>query len=371
MDEIAASVSNGEFCVTLRPAPPLALHGAEMPRTDGNSPVLGDAGGSTVFFSHYSPRGHSYRREGSAGLQFTRDPVAVRFVDDADPETGKWIEAVWPDAAADGAGLYGLFHAEMLAPCERPLFLPEIRIGRSADRGLTWRSCGTLLRAPAAQTDCSYRNGFLAGGFGDLSALPDRARRFHYIAFTSFVADEAAQGVVMARLACADPLRDAQWWTRDGWQPADAAKALPQPLWPMRRGWRHRDPDGFWGPAVHYNRGLEAYVMLLNRTAGGDGNLVQEGIYASLNADLADPQGWSVPLRIVAGGAWYPQAIGLQPGSSDTDVDGPARFFMGGYSAWMIDFARGAACHGIADRPLQPTGAIFAAMFGHRHKSPW
>lgn len=37
----------------------------------------------------------------------------------------------------------------------------------------------------------------------------------------------------------------------------------------MRRGWRHADPDGFWGPALHYNRALGAFVMLFNRTAGG------------------------------------------------------------------------------------------------------
>lgn len=177
LDEIAASVSNGALCVTLRHAPPLALHGAEMPRTDGNSPVLGDAGGSTVFFSHYSPRGHSYRRDGSADLHFTGDPVAVRFVDDADPETGKWIEAVWPDPATDGTGLYGLFHAEVPAPCERPLFLPEIRIARSADRGLTWRSCGTLLRdRPAAgqQRHLCGRSGALL--HGRLIGLDDRFR---------------------------------------------------------------------------------------------------------------------------------------------------------------------------------------------------
>lgn len=372
MGEVAASVCNGEVCVTFRHAAPLTLHGADMPRTDGNSPVVVDARGSTAFYSHYLPRGHSYRREGSADLQFIRDPVPVRFVDDPDPDTGKWIEAVWP--GADGT-LYGLIHAEMLAPCERLLFLPEIRIARSADNGLTWTGCGTLLRAPAAQTDCSYRNGFFAGGFGDLSALPDRAGRFHYIAFTSFVADESAQGIVMARLdhanpLGADPLAGLQWWAQDGWRPAGEPGALPRPLWPMRRGWRHYDPDGFWGPAVHYNRDLDAYVMLLNHTAAGEGDLVQEGIYAAFNSDLADPCGWSAPLRIVAGGGWYPQAVGLQPGCSDTLVAGPARFVMGGYSAWTVDFAR-ADRHASADQPLRPTKPMFADLFGTRHKAPW
>jgi hypothetical protein len=369
LDEIAASVCGGEVCVTFRHAAPLALHGADLPRTDGNSPVMVDADGCTAYYSHYIPRGHSYRRDGGPGLDFTRDAVPVRFVDDPDPGTGKWIEAVWP--AAEPGGLYGLFHAEVLAPCDRPLFLPEIRIGHSADRGVSWRSYGTILRAPETQTDCSYRNGFFAGGFGDLSALPDRAGRFHYIAFTSFVAEEAAQGIAMARLDRANPFgAGVDWWTRDGWRPAGEAGALPQPLWPMRRGWRHPDPDGYWGPAVHYNRGLDAYVMLLNHTAGGAGDLVQEGIYAAFNSDLADPRGWSAPLRIVAGGGWYPQAVGLEPGCSDTYVAGRARFFMGGYSAWTVDFAR-ADRPDIVDRPLRPTRAMFAELFGTRHKAPW
>lgn len=54
---------------------------------------------------------------------------------------------------------------------------------------------------------------------------------------------------------------------------------------------------------MHYNRALDAFVMLLNRTAAGHGDLPQEGIYASMNHDLADAEGWSPPLQIVRGGA--------------------------------------------------------------------
>lgn len=369
--DICAAVSNDHLRVTLRAAPPLALHPADLPRTDGNSPVLGDGEGVMAFFSHYLPAGHSYRRRGGARLDFDQPALPVRFAGDPDPATGKWIEAVW--RGPDGR-LVALYHAEVLAPCPERLYLPQIGMAASDDNGLTWRLDGPALRAPAAQTDCGYRNGFFAGGFGDLCALPDRTGSFVYMAFTSFVAAEPAQGVVMARFPFAAGtagLAELELWTGAGWQRASpAGDMLPQPLWPMGRGWRHLDPDGFWGPAIHYNHDLDAYVMLLNHTAGGFGNLLQEGIYVSVNAGLGNPAGWSAPLRLVAGGAWYPQAVGLQPGGGDTRVAGAARFFMAGYSAWTVSFAP-ADGTAIVDQPLTPTKAMFAALFGTAHKPPW
>jgi hypothetical protein len=364
--EVVASISNGRCRAILRNAPAVALHGPALPRTDGNSPVLVDNEGITAFYSHYIPQGHSYRRRGGRRFDFHQEAVPVRFLDDPDPSTGKWIEAVWSGTDC----LYGLYHAEVLAPCERKLFLPEIGIARSQDGGLTWTACRTILRAPGRQTDCAYQNGFFAGGFGDLSALPDRERRFIYMAFTSFVAEENAQGIVMARLDGVDPTRPAQWWSHKGWSHAGEEDVLPQPVWPMKRGWRYPDPDGFWGPAVHYNQLLNTYVMLLNHTAGGRGDLVQEGIYFSVNSDLADPHGWSDPVKLVAGGAWYPQAVWLDPGCSDTRVAGLARFFMAGYSAWTIEF-NPAQNESTEDRLLRPTKEMFANLFGRRHAAPW
>lgn len=365
MDKIVASVSDGHVAAILRDAPAVSLHPEELPRTDGNSPILVETDGITVFYSHYVPKGHSYRRRGGAHFDFHQDPVPIRFLDDRDPSTGKWIEAVWP-----GNGeLYGLYHAEVPAPCERHLFLPEIGMARSLDGGLSWVGSHTVLRAPPSQTDCSYRNGFFAGGFGDLSALPDRERKFVYMGFTSFVADEGAQGICMACFEYADPFGPAELWSAAGWS-RSAGDMLPAPLWPMVRGWRHADPDGFWGPALHYNRQIDAYVMLLNHTAGGDGNLVQEGIYFSVCRDLADPRGWSRPVMLVSGGAWYPQAVGLEPGCSDTRVNGRGRFFMAGYSAWTIEFTLTPMMSPPLG-PLRPDQVMFQALFGTRHAAPW
>ena len=85
------------------------------------------------------------------------------------------------------------------------------------------------------------------------------------------------------------------------------------PLVPVSRPW-HDDngaADAFWGPSVHWNSYLERYVMLLNRTRNEHFN--NEGIYVSYARVLDDPLAWSVPQKIMDGGAWYPQVAGLEP----------------------------------------------------------
>jgi hypothetical protein len=110
--------------------------------------------------------------------------------------------------------------------------------------------------------------------------------------------------------------------------------------------------------------------MLLNRTAGGHGDFVQEGIYASINQALDNPDGWSTPLQFVRGGAWYPQVVGLGEGQGDTKAGPGGRFFMGGFSAWDIDFSVPTP-RGVLQRPLSPTAADFARLFGAGRRCPW
>ncbi|HQS14024.1 hypothetical protein [Reyranella sp.] len=358
-------VSGGGLRVCFRPAPPLTLHGDSCWRTDGNSPVLIGRDSAVAFFSRYDPIGHTLRRVGRPDLQFDAPPVPVRFLDDPEPGIGKWIEAVWQEP---GGALHGWFHAETPVAGASKLFLPHMGRAVSGDDGLTWRHRGDLLRLPIDRTDLSWRNGFFAGGYGDLSALPDREGRWIYVFFSSYHPDEKAQGVTVLRLPAADPSTAPALWTEEGW--STDGRRPPRPLWPMRRGWRHADPDGFWGPAVHYNRALGAFVMLLNRTAGGTGDLVQEGIYASVNRDLSDPEAWSAPLRIGRGGAWYPQAIGLEEGCGDAEVGTAGRFFMAGFSAWTIEFSR-VADEAKTGQPLACTVPQFAALFGADRRCPW
>lgn len=362
-----AEAANGHLHVALRVAAPITLHGEESWRTDGNSPVQITRDGVTAFYSDYKPRGHTLRRQGGHGLRFEDKPIPIRLIDDPDPRVGKWIEAVWRDPAGV---LRGWYHAEEAAPCAAKLYVPHIGEVVSDDDGFTWRWRGELLRAPIDQIDCSWQNGFFVGGYGDLCVVPDRIGRHLYLSFSSYLADERAQGVVVARMPQARPQLPAtglELWSSEGWRPASR---YPKPLWRAIRGWRHADPDCFWGPSVHYNRALGAHVMLLNHTAGGAGDLLQEGIYVSVNRTLDNPEAWSPPLQIVRGGAWYPEVVGLDDGCGDTEAGMVARFFMAGFSAWEIEFTSPQQAD-VINRPLCPTKADFAKLFGADKRCPW
>lgn len=303
-----------------------------------------------AFVSHYIPLGHTYRRIGERGVRFTTPLEPVRILDDPAPDVGKWIESTWRDSSGR---LYGWYHAEELAPCARRLFIPRIGSVISDDNGLSWRLQASLLRTPPDMADCLYQNGFLAGGYGDFSVIPDREACYFYLHFSSYVADERAQGISVARYRVAD--RDViapkvEMWQDDAWRLAD--DRIPMPIFPAVRGWRYADPTSFWGPAVHFNRDLGIYVMLLNRTENGESDIRQEGIYCAFNERLDDPTGWTEPVCIIKGGGWYPQVVGLGPEDGDTLAGARARFFMTGFSAWDIEFSRA------ADKPQDPPLAI-------------
>ena len=70
--------------------------------------------------------------------------------------------------------------------------------------------------------------------------------------------------------------------------------------------------DVFWGASVHWNTYLEQYVMLLNRSK--DENFGTEGIYVSYSTSLSDPERWTAPQKLMSGGEWYPQAVGIESG---------------------------------------------------------
>lgn len=357
---VVAEVADRDVRVIVRTASPMTLHDDYCWRTDGNSPVIPVQDGVIAFFSHYEPRGHTVRRQGASGLDFRQPALPIVIFDDPQPWVGKWIEGVWRDPSGR---LRGWYHAEEPACGERRLFVPHIGELVSDDEGRRWYGCREVLRP--ASFDCSWRNGFFAGGYGDLCAVPDRAAKWLYIFFTSYHTDPRAQGVTVMRVPTGTG--EPELWSEGGWK---VDRRRPQPIWPVVRGWRHRDPDSFWGPAVHFNRALGRYVMLLNRTAHGAGDLRQEGVYVSCNATLEDPTAWSEPLRLVDGGAWYPQVIGLQPGDGDTAAGCTARFFMAGFSMWEVEFGSVGEGQTATSRTLAPTREDFASHFGRR-KCPW
>ncbi|MEP7366020.1 MAG: hypothetical protein ABI972_22410, partial [Acidobacteriota bacterium] len=92
-------------------------------------------------------------------------------------------------------------------------------------------------------------------------------------------------------------------------------------------GWNRPDTDAFWGPSIHWNTYLNSYVVLLNRSCCSPG-WPQEGIYLAMNADLANPSGWSVPQKILDYGDWYPWVLGMGDHSSNATMGDRMRLFV-------------------------------------------
>ena len=60
----------------------------------------------------------------------------------------------------------------------------------------------------------------------------------------------------------------------------------------------------------------------------------------SFSTTLQDPNAWSVPERLLAGGHWYPEVMGLARGTgSDKEAGERARFFTSGASDYVITFS--------------------------------
>jgi hypothetical protein len=288
------------------------------------------------------------------------------------PGDGVWMESVIVD---EGGAWYGYYHNEVPATmCDSPVppsgaggdtgrrrlvqrTLPRIGAARSRDGGQTWEDLGIVLEAPPGLYNCATPNTYFVGGVGDVNVLLDHDSTDLYFFFSQYSALPSVQGVAVARLAWADrdePMGKIQVWLNGIWRPAtlsvsQADDGTPRaewvypagsPLVPVTHPWHDADPvdDAFWGASVHWNTAIQRYVMLLNRTK--DEQFTQEGIYVAFAPVLDDPKAWTVPEKLMDGGAWYPQVMGTETGEgSDKEASARARFFMGGRSNAFIDFA--------------------------------
>lgn len=289
----------------------------------------------------------------ATGPQFDQLSVALPVVVDPWPGEGVWMEAVVADT--DGT-LYGYYHNENVATvCPGSTkVIPRIGAARSNDHGLTWTPLGLVLEAPPGSYDCETNDLYFVGGVGDFSVQLDPESRDLYIFYSQYVRQGRSQGVGIARLAWADrdaPTGKAMVYSSGVWLPARSFTLSSGmlrwfyppsvPIFPAVEPWNDDDTqvDAFWGPAVHWNAYLEQYVMFLNRAK--DTNWTQEGIYVSFNHRLDDPDGWSPPVKVLSGGRWYPQVIGIEPGSGTDKVAGRwARFFMSGVSEHLVQFIK-------------------------------
>ena len=335
--------------VTITPAPAITLPGG----VDSNSPAIWDlVNGVETLQVVTSIAGQPSL---ASGRRLARlGPAApVEFV--THPGHGVWMESVIMD---EGGTWYGYYHNEIPATlCDRPqLTLPRIGAARSRDRGETWEDLGIILEAPPGWHDCLTPNQYFVGGVGDVSVVLDHDSKDLYLYFSQYSKYAAAQGVALARLAWADRdkpvgkitvFNDGVWLppTRttstddDGNERSEWAYPYGTPLVAVTQPWHDEDPadDAFWGASLHWNESLRLYVMLLNRTK--DEQFTQEGIYVSYAARLDAPAAWTTPTKIVDGGSWYPQVMGIETGEgSDKRAGARARLFMGGRSTQFIEF---------------------------------
>jgi hypothetical protein len=271
------------------------------------------------------------------------------------PGHGVWLESIVED---DHGVWYGYFHHEVPADaCGRPdRQIPSIGAIRSEDRGHVLTYLGIVLEAQPDSYACGSSNRYVMGGVGDVSAVLDHDRQDLFLYYSQYPRDARRQGVAVARLAWADrdaPTGKASIWDDGAWIPAilrqsatDDAPATwvyapGTPLVPATRSWHDGDgqADAFWGAAIHWNTYLGRWVMLLNRARNE--RFDQDGIYISYSLTLSDPRRWSTPRKLLNGGGWYPQVVGLEAGEgTDKRAGQHARFYLTGKSDFFIEFSR-------------------------------
>lgn len=318
-------------------AEPLRLPG---PGVDCNSPAHWDGEQFHVFTSWFDPYDSIFRSSGSDLLDLNRQDRAEIVGNHRSADGGRWLEATYKDT--DGT-LYGWYHTEPTGLCGgKPLTAPRIGAMLSFNNGLSWLDLGVVLDAPRGLLNCEAGNGYFAGGHGDFSVILDEEQKFFYFLFSNYSGPAEEQGMAVARMpygAREAPAGSVVKWYGGDWQEPGLGGRVT-PVLPVARPWVHADPDAFWGPAVHFNTHLQAFVILLNRTQEGNGDWRQEGVYAMLADRLDDPSAWTPPERIFLGGAWYPQVIGANATARETDklAGRNARLFIAGFSNWQVTF---------------------------------
>ena len=343
--------------VRLRPAPSVKFPGGYNANrqmgflADCKSPSHWDGNTLYVFNSWEQP----WRAAGPDLFHLSK-AEPVRF--DAEGLTKRWIwiESTYLD---DDGNVYAWFHNEV--PDECPPRKDDIsgypivaRIGalRSKDNGMTWNHLGFIFEPSPATISCDTEDIWYAGGQGDFDVFLDSKKERFYFYFTNYNSTLVEQGLCVARMKYADrddPRGRISVWHKGQWNES-ALGGHATPIFPASVDIKRKDGQTFWGPAIHWNTHLNKYVMVLNRIR--DTSWATEGIYISFNNDIADPEGWSMPQKIMdreeathadpghAGNGWYGQVMGTGQGETDKLAGRVARLFVDGRSRWEIEFER-------------------------------
>jgi hypothetical protein len=347
---MAQGASAAEPSVVVRDASPMKLPGISNKKLDAyvdcNSPSHWD--GDTMYI--FSSAGQPFRAEGPDLFHLSKESQRTTYDNQKGPDGkvfngGRWIECT--HKAEDGK-LYGWYHNEPGGLCPgTTLTAPRIGAVVSTDNGMNWKDLGIVLKAPDDSLFCGTPNRYFAGGNGDFSMMVDAKKEYVYFLIGTYHKDPNEQGVSIARMRYADrdePTGKVFKWHDDKWQEPGLGGHVT-PIFPATIDWHKPNADVFWGPSIHWNTHLKQYVILLNRAK--DKDWAQEGIYVTFNPDVADPRGWSKPVRIVKPdqleeSKWYPQVVGLNAAAKETDkLSGQvARLFVAGRSKWELVFLR-------------------------------
>ena len=321
-----------------------------FPTMWNNRPVLADSNSPAhwdgdMFYLINSSGGPYW----SSGVDlFNLSPTSPADFDDVD-DGGRWMEATYQ--AADGT-LYGWYHYEQrdVCPGDRSRE-PRIGAAKSFNNGLDWQDLGIILTAPPGTLNCDTQNLYFGGGVGDFSVMLDPQEDYFYIFYDAYAGEASQQGVAVARLPFADrdaPVGQAVKWYEGAWDQPGLG-GLNTPIFPVRVDWNDSSADAMWGPSIHWNTHVNAYVILLNHVV--DGDWYQEGIYVTFNPRLDDPTQWTQPTELMDRqmlqdydllfwGGYYPQVIGTARGESDKLAGRTARFFISGKSVFEITFLK-------------------------------
>ena len=333
-----AAAMYGQVVYDVTPAEPISIPFV----IDSNSATFWRNGELKVYSSAGTPMLNTldgkFRHLGS-------EPVTVDRTD----HFPMWIESVWE--ASDGV-LYGWYHYERMGACPNSnLNIPEIGGLVSYDGGRTFRDLGIVLNS-GELVNCSAKNGYFAGGYGDFSVIVDRRNEYLYFLFGAYGGDVSGQGVAIARMLvgnAANPTGAVWKYYQGAWsEPGLGGRVTP--IFPATVSWVDANTDSFWGPSVHWNTYLERYVVLLNRSCCAP-EWPQEGVYLTTNSDLENPAGWTTPQKILGGGDWYPWVMGAGEGESSSKAGQRVRLFVRQNSEWEIVFRRE------SDTPPPPASA--------------
>lgn len=346
--QTAAPEAPNRLGVTFTPAPSLRFPNA----TDSNSPAFWNG---EHFYIFNSWGGQPRRAEGtSVGDAADTNPDG-QSASYSEAMAGRWLEAVIRD---DETGrLYGWYHEEIetLCPQGRRAW-PQIGAAISEDDGATWDDLGLILTPRDGSVTCDTDHPVTSGGIGDFSVILDRnadpANHYLYFVFSSFGGDLEEQGISFARMHWID--RDqpfdrfsgqsqASKWDGSAWAaPGIGGRSVAIFHDSQQVSWTSAQNNGYWGPSVHWNVDLHKFIILMDRSKGG--NYETQGVYMTYTTNLDDPHSWVAPKLIITDNqGWYPQVIGAAAveGTDRTSGSGAGRqtrYFNQGQSNFYVTF---------------------------------